>query len=256
VNGRLKNGFNYNGVDTKILKEEDVNTSAGPSDHMHAVVILYPAEWIDFEEVEQLKLWNQKLNGRSCIVLLTKIDKEDERIQKKKSSIFESDIVEALVSQFSVKTGIPASCIIPCISYRSDRDKLDNNSAVIDYLALKTMEQSLRQAETYIYNKFISPYLDTRQNSKTPKEDGEGSNNNNLAFSSSKPPTDNPTTETKSVIIRCYSKRNRGGVQVILPDSLEALKKIAPGLLSLTAAAKIRDPETFGGDRRPCNHQG
>jgi len=178
LNGQLEEGFDYDNATDNILSRQNQKKFSA-ADRVHAVVAVFPSNRTDLKgEIETMTKWFTSLNdkGRPCVVLLTKVDCDDERILKDKSMIFKSDIVEILINQFQQKTGIPQSCIIPCVSFRSKDDykfhadvpDQHKNFLILQYVALKAFESAIEQAETYIFNEIIRP---SRKNLKSPRKE-------------------------------------------------------------------------------------
>ncbi|XP_062610137.1 interferon-induced protein 44-like [Saccostrea cucullata] len=125
-------------------------------DQMHCVAFVVDASTVDVmsdKMLEKIRKFQTHMNQRGIpqVVLLTKIDKVCEPLQRDVGLTYFVPAIQEHVDRVAMMIGLPRSHVIPVKNYESEQD-LDTN---VNILTLLAMRQILRFADDFLYN-----YLD------------------------------------------------------------------------------------------------
>lgn len=121
--GGLPLGYDERDPDMTAIRKVD---QVAIRDQVHCVVLAVSCETlVDANLMEMLKKQYEIIlkQGRNCLVLLTKVDKVDTRIQHSQpetlSLVWESGIVLTFRKSLATHLGISLDCIVPVVSYNA-----------------------------------------------------------------------------------------------------------------------------------------
>ncbi|XP_062570005.1 interferon-induced protein 44-like [Saccostrea cucullata] len=155
MDGNLPNHYIFNPVDSASAKVPGFVKDPTLKERMHVVVFVIDGSTLDVlpeDTLKKLKDFKTMVVDRGIpqLVLLTKMDKVCEFVEKDISNMFVSEGVEGLVTKAADVIGIPRSHVLPVKNY--EKETLLNIN--VNILALGALRQALLFADDFLENQF------------------------------------------------------------------------------------------------------
>lgn len=125
------------------------NRSPAVDDYIHAVVFVLPAPLIvDRDDwKDRLKEFREQAHSRGmqCLVVMTKIDKVDERLQDRPDKVYYSAAVDEAQDRVVSLAGFPRQNVHRCKQYHDTTDR----NEYVELMTLEAIADAVRQGTTY-----------------------------------------------------------------------------------------------------------
>ncbi|XP_053391218.1 interferon-induced protein 44-like isoform X1 [Mercenaria mercenaria] len=166
LDGNIPNYYQFNPTTLISPKTPGFKASPTTNDVIHCAVFVLDAttlEVLSTKIIEKMKgfqnLMNQK--GIPQIILLTKIDKLCNNVEKDVSLVFKSPEVEQHVEKASQLLGLPRANVLPVKNYENENE-LDDNISILALLALRQI--------LYFAEDFLDHMLDKKNDEQSEME--------------------------------------------------------------------------------------
>ncbi|XP_042565249.1 interferon-induced protein 44-like isoform X2 [Clupea harengus] len=152
LKGHIREGTMFNSSCPVPEKDRNYNRSPTPSDKIHCLISVLPADKISLMEknnlFEKMGEIRKKASGMDIpqVVFMTHVDSACPVVKDNLTRIYSSKNIKKKMQECSNLTGIPMTCIFPVKNYHEE-NKLDGN---MDSLILDALESVVNFAESYV----------------------------------------------------------------------------------------------------------